>query len=149
MRLRSVGKLVLISPAGLFSDKAPPPNVAGKTQAEIGRMFVSDPKWVKPYWPANPSPEWQAMRDRESAAAFKSREDAAAVDKALRDGLRDFDRPTLLLWGELDRIVPLATAAEWQEVLPHAELAVIPGGSHLLPDEFPAAVVRLRSFLGA
>lgn len=142
-----IDRLILSSPAGLLSDKASIPNFAGLAQADIGKMFVADPKWIEPFWPANPSPEWQAMRDRESAAAFKSREDGAAADATLRAGLKDFDRPTLLLWGENDRIVPLATAEEWQKVLPHAELAVIPGGSHLLPDEFPAAVAALRSFL--
>ena len=38
-------------------------------------------------------------------------------------------------------------AQDWLEVLPHAELEVIPNGSHLLPDEFPEAVDVLRSFL--
>jgi pimeloyl-ACP methyl ester carboxylesterase len=63
--------------------------------------------------------------------------------------LKGFDRPTLLLWGEADRLVPLGVAREWQEVQPPAELAVIPGGSHLLLDEFPVAVEALRAFLEA
>ena len=112
-------------------------------------MFVSDPAWIEPFWPAAPSPEWSALRARESAAAFASREDLAATDRALREGLKGFDRPALLLWGEDDRIVPLGFAEDWREVLPRAELAVIPGGSHLLLDEFPAAVAALRSFLAA
>ena len=144
-----IDRLILSSPAGLVSDKASIPNFAGLSQADIGKMFVADPKWVEPFWPANPSPEWQALRDRESAAAFKSREDSAAADATLRAGLKDFDRPTLLLWGEADRIVPLGFAQDWHEILPHAELAVIPGGGHLLLDEFPAAVEALRAFLKA
>jgi pimeloyl-ACP methyl ester carboxylesterase len=144
-----IDKLVLISPGGLISPKASLPNFAALSQAEIGKLFVADPKWIEPYWPNNPSPAWQAMRDREQAAAFKNRDDPATVDKMLRDGLKGFDRPTLLLWGEKDRIVPLPTAEEWQKALPNAELAVIPGGSHLLPDEFPEAVTVLRRFLEA
>ena len=58
----------------------------------------------------------------------------------VQQGLKGFDRPTLILWGEKDRVVPLAMAQDWLEVLPHAELEVIPNGSHLLPDEFPEAV---------
>jgi pimeloyl-ACP methyl ester carboxylesterase len=144
-----IDKLVLISPGGMLSPKASLPNFAALSQAEIGKLFVADPKWLEPYWPTNPSPEWQAMRDREAVAAFRNRDDPVAVDKLLRDGLKDFDRPTLLLWGEKDRIVPLPTAEEWQKTLPNAELAVIPGGSHLLPDEFPEAVTVLRKFLEA
>jgi pimeloyl-ACP methyl ester carboxylesterase len=38
---------------------------------------------------------------------------------------------------------------EWQEVLPRAEVALIPNGGHLLLDEFPAAVEAMRRFLKA
>lgn len=144
-----IAKLVLVSAAGLKSERASLPNFAAVAPQDIPKMFVADPAWIEPYWPTNPSPEWQALRDRESRAAFASREDVDATDRALRQGLKGFDRPTLLLWGETDRIVPLGMAQDWQEVLPHAELAVIPNGSHLLLDEFPAAVEALRQFLKA
>ena len=142
-----IDKLVLSSPAGLLSQHAQMPDFSRVASQDLPKMFVSDPAWIEPYWPANPSPEWQAVRDRESRAAFASREDVSATDRALRQGLKGFDRPTLLIWGESDRIVPLGYAQDWQEVLPHAELAVIPGGSHLLFDEFPAAVEVVRRFL--
>ena len=144
-----IDKLVLNSPAGLISEHAAMPDFGKVAPADLPKMFVSDPAWIEPFWPADPSPEWLAVRQRESAAAFASREDIAATDRALRDGLKGFDRPTLLLWGEADRIVPLGFAQDWQQVLPHAELKVIPGGGHLLLDEFPAAVEALRTFLKA
>ena len=142
-----IDKLVLISAAGLKSERTAVANFAGVAPEDIRFMFVTDPTWIEPYWPANPSPEWLAVRQRESQAAFASREDADATDRALREGLKGFDRPTLILWGEKDRIVPLPMAQDWLEVLPHARLEVIPNGSHLLPDEFPEAVDVLRSFL--
>jgi len=144
-----IDKLALVSAAGLKSERAAMPDFSKIAPADLPKMFVADPTWIEPFWPANPSPEWLAVRQRESAAAFASREDLAATDRALRQGLKGFDRPTLLLWGEADRIVPLGFAQDWQDVLPHAELAVIPGGSHLLLDEFPAAVEALRQFLKA
>jgi pimeloyl-ACP methyl ester carboxylesterase len=142
-----IDKLVLVSPAGLKSEHAAIPDFSKVAPADLPKMFVADPAWIEPFWPSNPSPEWLAVRQRESAAALASREDPDATDRALRQGLKGFDRPTLLLWGEADRIVPPGFARDWQEVLPHAELEVIPGGSHLLLDEFPAAVDVLRSFL--
>jgi pimeloyl-ACP methyl ester carboxylesterase len=142
-----IAKLVLVSPAGLKSEHAAMPDFSQIAPQDLPKMFVADPAWIEPFWPANPSPEWLAVRQREGAAAFASREDLSATDRALRQGLEGFDRPTLLLWGEADRIVPLDYAQDWQEVLPHAELEVIPGGSHLLLDEFPAAVEVLRGFL--
>ena len=144
-----IEKLVLNAPAGLVSERASMPDFSKVAPQELPKMFVADPAWIEPFWPAEPSPAWQAVRMRESAAAFAAREDLAATDRALRERLKGFDRPTLLLWGEADRIVPLGYAQDWQELLPHAELAVIPGGSHLLLDEFPDAVEALRRFLWA
>ena len=142
-----IDKLVLNAPAGLISKHAAMPDFSQVAPQDLPKMFVTDPAWIEPYWPAEPSPEWLALRQRESAAAFASREDIAATDRALRQGLEGFDRPALLLWGEADRIVPLGFAKDWQEVLPRAALEVIPNGSHLLLDEFPAAVDVLRRFL--
>ena len=142
-----IDKLALVSPAGLRCDTAQIPDWRNIAPADIPPLFVADPEWIAPFWPSSPSHDWLALRQRESAAALASREDATATDQALRKGLKTFDRPALLLWGEADRVVPLDFAAEWQAVLPNAELAVIPGGSHLLLDEFPEAVDALRRFL--
>ena len=142
-----IDKLVLVSPAGLKSDRASIPDFSQVAPQDIPGMFVADRSWLEPFWPTAPSNEWLALRQRESAAAFASREDPAATDRALREGLKGFDRPTLLLWGEDDRIVPTGFIADWQEVLPNARVEITPGGSHLLLDEFPAAVEVLRTFL--
>ena len=144
-----IDKLVLTAAAGLKSDQAQVGAFGQVAPDQIRFMFVTDPAWIEPYWPTNPTPEWQALRDREQRAAFASREDADATDRALRQGLKGFDRPTLLLWGEKDKVVPPSFVQEWQEVLPEAEVAMIPNGSHLLLDEFPAAVEALRNFLKA
>ena len=144
-----IDKLVLNAAAGLKSDQAQVGNFGQVPPDQIRFMFVTDPAWIEPYWPANPTPEWQALRDREQRAAFASREDTDATDRALRQGLRGFDRPTLLLWGEKDRVVPPLFVQEWREVLPHAEVAMIANGGHLLLDEFPVAVEAMRRFLKA
>jgi len=41
-----------------------------------------------------------------------------------------FTDPTLILMGELDEMIPLAEAREMAEIIPRAELAVIPGAAH-------------------
>jgi len=47
--------------------------------------------------------------------------------------------PTHLIWGELDHIVPLATARAVLTLQPGARLSVIPGAGHLPHQERPAA----------
>lgn len=144
-----IDRLALVSPAGLHSAKAAIPDWSKIDPKDVAAMFVADVGWVLPFWPLDPSPEWLALRQRESAAAMASREDVVETDRMLRQGLKGFDHPTLLLWGENDRVVSLDFAEEWQKVLPNARLDVIPGGSHLLLDEFPSAVEALRRFLKA
>jgi pimeloyl-ACP methyl ester carboxylesterase len=41
--------------------------------------------------------------------------------------------PVLLLWGDADPVSPLAVAHHLAERLPHAMLAIVPGGDHAFP----------------
>jgi 3-oxoadipate enol-lactonase len=52
------------------------------------------------------------------------------------DRIPAIDRPTMVLHGELDRLVPLANGQILAERIPGAELVTVPGGNHvLLTDE--------------
>ncbi len=49
--------------------------------------------------------------------------------------LRKFDRPTLILHGDDDQIVPIDAAARAaKRLVPHAELKIYPGAPHGLAD---------------
>lgn len=54
--------------------------------------------------------------------------------------------PTLIVWGENDRLIPMEHAREFREGIPGARLAVIPGAAHNpmvdQPGEFNDAVLR-------
>ena len=50
-------------------------------------------------------------------------------------GLGALDVPVLLLWGEEDAVFPPAVAERLQDAMPTASLALLPGCSHLLPEE--------------
>jgi len=142
-----IGRLALVSPAGLKSSNAAIPDFSKIAPADLPAMFVADPAWLEPFWPSRPSEEWLALRARESAAAFRTREEPEVSDAKLRVALEGFDRPSLLLWGGADRIVPPGFIPDWQAVLPEAELAVIEGGGHLLLDESVPSREALRRFL--
>ncbi len=144
-----VERLVLVSPAGLLSGHAQMPDFSEVAPRDIPGLLAADRDWAAPFWPEEPDAQWQALRQREGAAAAIARGDPEASDRSLRSDLKGFDRPTLLLWGAEDRIVPHGFAREWQALLPKAKLETVPGGSHLLLDEFPQAVAALRRFLAA
>jgi pimeloyl-ACP methyl ester carboxylesterase len=56
--------------------------------------------------------------------------------------LGDIHQPTLLLWGEHDRLVPLRIAQKMEHVMPHASLVSVPGCTHALPVTHPEAFIQ-------
>lgn len=56
--------------------------------------------------------------------------------------------PTLLVWGEQDRMIPVANAADYQRLVPRTQLLRLPGVGHLPQEEAPdAALPALAAFL--
>ena len=74
------------------------------------------------------------------------------VDEALRLGprLRELELPTLLIWGEEDRVVLLENGRRLAGDLPRANLVTLPGVGHLPPEEAPQrSVAPVLDFLGS
>jgi pimeloyl-ACP methyl ester carboxylesterase len=62
--------------------------------------------------------------------------------------LRTIQAPTLLLWGEADRMIPVANAQDYLRDLPQARLVVLPGVGHVPQEESPAAgLAVVQAFL--
>lgn len=62
--------------------------------------------------------------------------------------LRRITAPTLLLWGEQDRMIPIANAQDYLAALPDARLVALPGIGHVPMEEAPAGTIApLRDFL--
>lgn len=51
--------------------------------------------------------------------------------------------PTCLIWGDSDPISPLGVGQALEATLPHANLHVIPGGTHMLARDRPEEVAEL------
>ena len=67
----------------------------------------------------------------------------------LPHGLKKIAAPTLILWGDKDRAVPLRHCKRLARDLPHAELVIVEGAGHVPHIEFPETVNRLMNeFLG-
>jgi pimeloyl-ACP methyl ester carboxylesterase len=66
----------------------------------------------------------------------------------LRDRLGEIGCPALVVWGELDRLVPLRDAAEFEWLIPQARRIVYADTGHLVMIERPARFnADLRAFL--
>ena len=66
----------------------------------------------------------------------------AAGEHSAEDLLREVRVPSLVVTGELDSFTPPDVSRAMAEAIPDAELALLPGGSHLLPLEQHEEVAR-------
>jgi pimeloyl-ACP methyl ester carboxylesterase len=56
-------------------------------------------------------------------------------DKGLKKRIHRIKTPTLILWGESDKLVPTVYAHEFHERIPGSRLAIVPEAAHMLPVE--------------
>ena len=155
---QSVGSLVLISPAHPYFREADP--LVRFYLSKPGQLFAHCMPWL---------PEWLQMIGLRRMAGPQSwdtperlkpyrdnlrtpgtilhllrllqtwHNDMAGLRRALRHHL---DTPTLVLWGDSDRAVPLHSAPELRRHLQHSELITLPGIGHRPAEEAPSLVAN-------
>jgi 4,5:9,10-diseco-3-hydroxy-5,9,17-trioxoandrosta-1(10),2-diene-4-oate hydrolase len=67
----------------------------------------------------------------------------ALTDYPIRDRLPEIACPTLIVWGEDDKLVPVRDADEFERLIPDARKVVFPGTGHVAMLERPAAFNEL------
>lgn len=117
-----VSRLVLSAPSAFALHRGPPPS-----PQELEHILYGD----QPAWSAPPSAA-ERQRIGGNAAGNMGRWRAADAD-ALKERLAEIATPTLLLWGDGDRLVPEIALQPYRDLLPHLEYVVIPGAAHELP----------------
>jgi pimeloyl-ACP methyl ester carboxylesterase len=60
----------------------------------------------------------------------------------LDDHLASMKAPTLLVWGDSDRVSPLSVAENYQRLIPHAKLEIIPQCGHIPALEKPQELIE-------
>ncbi len=144
---RRVRRLVLLSPFGLRVAEHPSTDFFSIPDEEVPSYLVADMS-IFDGAPVPPPPEFLADRYRESTSfarvAWKS-----PYDRKLPKWLHRITAPTLLLWGDADRLHPVGQAAAWAELIPNAEVKTLPGIGHLPVVETPEAVDLIAEFVGA
>ena len=144
----SVRHLALIAPWGLFDEKEPMTDPWAQRAPEVPGLLCADPeRWNR--LEAEPegvnSPEWPIEQVRASEAA--ARAFWPLGNTRLEKRLPLIAAPTLLIWGEEDRVVPRSYADRFAAaVAGHSEIRTIAGAGHLAeldkPDEVAAAILH-------
>ncbi|GAB4329135.1 MAG: hypothetical protein Kow0010_13270 [Dehalococcoidia bacterium] len=148
-----VRKLVLVAPVGLWMDETPVTDIFAVLPQELPSIVVGDPanpvlaELFKP--PANEEELAAAMVAQAGNMAAAGKFMWPIPDKGLKKRIHRIKAPTLLLWGDQDKLVPPAYAQLFDSMLATSQIALIKGAGHLVPlektDEF---VAEVTAFLG-
>ena len=118
-----------------------------RMQRFMRRMTYHDPsvasdEWIDYLWERVRRPG--GIEAALAALAFVA--DASDVQRALSA----ISAPTLIVWGENDRIFPVRYAERLAREIPHAELCLVPSCGHSPPEERPEDFARaVLQFLAA
>lgn len=140
-----VKTLTLVAPAGMRSKEHPTLDVLATPGDQIVGMLASNFEVLKPWLPAGPDPEFMGARYRESTTMARLLWEKPWDPKFMRY-LHRIKAPTLIIWGDEDRIVPLQHSELWRRVLPNAKVQIFKGAGHLVLDEKPEAVNAVAAF---
>jgi pimeloyl-ACP methyl ester carboxylesterase len=151
---RRVAELVLAAPAGLFRDEHPTFDIFASTPEQLVRAAFHDPEsarakaFLTP--PADPAEAAEYTVARFRALATAGRFLWPNGDRGLSERLYRIKAPTLLLWGESDKVIPPLYAEAFKRLLTGAaavKVQTISAAGHALFAEQPqAAAAAITDF---
>jgi pimeloyl-ACP methyl ester carboxylesterase len=144
---QAVRRLVLIAPWGLFDEKEPMTDPWAQRASEVAALLCAEPaNWTafKEPPPNANSVEWPIEQVRANEAAARIYWPLGATHLERRLPL--IQAPTLLLWGEQDRVLPRSYAGRFAAGIAGAtQIGTVAGAGHLAeldrPDEVAAAAL--------
>jgi pimeloyl-ACP methyl ester carboxylesterase len=134
-------KLVLVDAGGLKIDAHPAADVNSLTLDQVMALSYRNPEKFR----VDPS----RLTDQQKAAmagnraALRVYAGDATADTGLLDRLRGIRVPTLVVWGDADRIFPMEHGEAFAAGIPGARLHVIEEAGHLPQLEAPEVMVRV------
>jgi pimeloyl-ACP methyl ester carboxylesterase len=146
-----VGRVALLAPAGLRVT-GPAPDVFTLDPVDLAELTVHDPQAraaaVERAHEVGADPVAFQRYLRNRAATAHLGWNPYLHDPRLPARLHRLVAPTLILWGEQDRILPPSQAAVWAAAVPHAVVETVVAAGHLAMVDRPDLVTdRLTDFL--
>ncbi|HKP37404.1 MAG TPA: alpha/beta hydrolase [Pyrinomonadaceae bacterium] len=123
----------------LLGSKRAVTNVLRQSYAEKCRI-------TKPQIEAYAAP----LNDKNGKFALSQMAKQALPDNmpGITDRYKDILVPTLILWGDSDRVIPLRIGTRLRDTIPHTSLQIISSAGHIPQEEEPAATIcEIRKFL--
>jgi pimeloyl-ACP methyl ester carboxylesterase len=141
-----VKRLALIAPAGMIDAEHPALDILAIPGEAVPPLLVSNFDALKKYLPEKPDLDFIGERYREAGTVARLLWDHPLDPKFVRH-LHRIDMPTLIVWGDEDKLVPVQQTETWRKFLPKADIQIFKGAGHLVHIEKPEAVAAVGKFL--
>ena len=146
-RLASV---TLAGAAGLYVEGVAQIDPFLRSEEARLRDFFYDPKAADEIVARATRPEYEDIALKNRATVARLAWQPRSHDPHLAKWLHRIDVPTLLIWGDHDRMFPKEHALAYQRSIPGAKMLIVPECGHVPHIEKPDAfVAALEAFLGA
>ena len=150
MAIRSTDRLAsltLLAPAGVASPEAPFDDIFAWGAEEFARRQFHDQKLAEAWQQAQAGLDIDIILQNRTGLA-RLAWNPRLHNPQLPHWLHRIDVPTLLIWGENDRVIPFACHKPLASEIKQAELISLPQTGHALPIERASdTAARLKTFL--
>ena len=142
-----VKKLGLIAPYGMIDPMNPALDILAVPGEQIPGLLVSNMDVILKRLPEKPDLDFIGDRYREATTLARLLWERPGDPKFMRY-LHRIKMPTMIVWGDEDKIIPAGQAETWRRFIPNADIRIFRGAGHLVHLERREAVDALGSFLG-
>ncbi len=142
-------KLVLVGPAGLRVPEHPTADIFRLKPDEVPAYLVQDPAVLAPYVPDPHGPDFLdfLVNDYHEMSSYARLAWERPYSPSLSKWLHRISVPTLLLYGDKDRITPSEQSKTWAALIPTAVVRIVKDAGHLVLDEKEEAPKAVLDFL--
>ena len=142
-----LAKLVLVSPAGLWLDAHPIPDIFALLPYQIAEVLFHDPQQGQALLTGGADlSDMEALKEfyigSQRRLSMAGKILFPIPNRRLSKRLYRLTADSLVLWGASDRLIVPAYAERWKTLIPHARVEVIADAGHMLPYEQPDQFVR-------
>ena len=136
-----ISSAVLLDAVGIGVEEHPVADVSGRSVPEIQALSFHDPTAFR-VDPATMTDAQKAIMGGNGKALAVYAGSSAMADPTLLGRLGGINIPTLVLWGESDRIVVPAYGRAYAAAIPGGRFEVLPATGHVPQMETPDLVVQ-------
>jgi pimeloyl-ACP methyl ester carboxylesterase len=141
-----IKKLVLVAPYGLNVPEHPTLDIITTPGEQLVPMLVSNFDALKKDLPEKPDVDFVAARYRE-ATSFARLFWEHPTDPKFPRHLHRVTMPTLIVWGDEDKLIPVQQAQNWRNLIPNAEVMIVKSAGHIVHRDKPEIVDVIGKFL--